>query len=388
MFFRRRVYMQLIIDRQQLILGVQDVLKAISARTTIPILTGIKIEANENGVYLTGSDSDISIERFIPKEEDDKEYIELKQQGSIVLQARFFSEIIRKLPADTVEIYVDDRLVTKIKSGNSEFSLNGLDPEEYPKLPKIEQERSFQIEAHLLKHIIRQTIFAVSTSETRPVLTGVNWSCENQKLQCVATDSHRLALRHISIENSSEDLSFSNVIIPGKSLSELAKILDDNTDLIQIVVTDNLVLFKAKHILFYSRLLDGNYPDVSKLIPTENKTSIVLDTKFFLQAIERASLLAREGSNNVVKLENVESDDLEISSNSPEIGKVLEQIKAESYEGEELSISFSAKYMIDALRTIDSNTIIIDFTGAMRPFLIRPTEDSSLLQLILPVRTY
>ncbi len=380
--------MQLIIDRQQLILGVQDVLKAISARTTIPILTGIKIEANDKGVFLTGSDSDISIERFIPIEEDDKQYIELKQQGSIVLQARFFSEIIRKLPSDTVEIYVDDRLLTKIKSGNSEFSLNGLDPEEYPKLPKIEQERSFQMEAHLLKHIIRQTIFAVSTSETRPVLTGVNWSCENQKLQCVATDSHRLALRHITIENGSEDLSFSNVIIPGKSLSELAKILDDNTDLIQIVVTDNLVLFKAKHILFYSRLLDGNYPDVSKLIPTENKTSIVLDTKLLLQAIERASLLAREGSNNVVKLENVESDDLEISSNSPEIGKVLEQIKAESYEGEELSISFSAKYMIDALRTIDSTTIIIDFTGAMRPFLIRPTEDNSLLQLILPVRTY
>lgn len=380
--------MQLTIDRQQLINAVQDVLKAISARTVIPILSGIKIEANHDGILLTGSDSDISIERFIPKEDGEIEFITIEQTGSIVLQARFFSEIIRKLPSDTVEISVSDGFLTTIKSGHSEFSLNGLDPEEYPRLPKIEEQRSFQIEAQLLKHVIRQTVFAVSTSETRPVLTGVSWSCENQKLQCVATDSHRLALRHITIEEAPENLSFSNVIIPGKSLNELSKIIDDSSDWVQVVVTDHYVLFKTNHTLFYSRLLEGNYPDISKLIPTESTTSIVVDTKTFLHAIDRASLLAREGNNNVVKLVNHSDNQLEISSNSPEIGKLFEQITSESYEGEELKISFSAKYMIDALRAIDSTTIIIDFSGAMRPFLLRPVDDSSVLQLILPVRTY
>lgn len=380
--------MQLIIDRQQLMNAVQDVLKAISTQTVIPILSGIKIETKNEGIYLTGSDSDISIERFIPKEDDDVEYITIQKTGSIVLQARFFSEIIRKLPSSTVEITVTEELLTKIKSGHSEFSLNGLDPEEYPRLPNLESERYFEIEAQALKNIIRQTIFAVSTSETRPVLTGVNWTCDNQKLQCVATDSHRLALRHVTIEKASDNLSFSNVVVPGKSLNELAKIIENNSDLIKAVVTEHFILFKTKYVLFYSRLLDGNYPDVSKLIPTDSTTSMVVNTKSFLHAIERASLLAKEGSNNVVKLTNITEKNVEISSISPEVGKVVEQINCESYEGEELHISFSAKYMIDALRAIDSQTIIIDFTGAMRPFLLRPIDDTSVLQLILPVRTY
>lgn len=380
--------MHFVINRDQLIEAVLDVLKAISLRTTIPILTGMKMVADKDGLRLTGSDSDISIERFIPVEEDDIQYIEIKKTGSIVLQAHFFSEIIRKLPSETVEITVLDRYLTKIKSGQSEFNLNGLSSEEYPRLPNIDEQNSFQIQASLLKHVIRQTVFAVSTSETRPVLTGVNWTCESEKMSTVATDSHRLALRHFTIEEKSNDLAFENVIIPGKSLIELAKIIDSSNDWIEAVVTENQILFKAKHILFYSRLLDGNYPDTSKLIPTDNKTSIVLETKQFLQAIERASLLAREGRNNVVKLVNISQNQLEISSNSPEIGKVFEQVDVETYSGEDVQISFSAKYMLDALRAIDSTTIMIDFTGAMRPFLIRAVDDHSILQLILPVRTY
>lgn len=380
--------MQFTIDRESLIKAVQDVLKAISSRTVIPILSGIKIEAKNEGIYLTGSDSDISIERFIPKEDDDYEYITMQKTGSIVLQARFFSEIIRKLPSDTVEIAVNDERIATIKSGQSEFILNGLNPDEYPRLPKLENQHFFHIEAQVLKNLIRQTVFAVSTSETRPVLTGVNWICKNDELQCVATDSHRLALRHVKIENTSENLSFSNVVVPGKSLTELAKIIEEQSETVQVIVTDHFILFKTKHTLFYSRLLDGNYPEVSKLIPTDSATSIVVNTKSFLYTIERASLMARESNNNVVKLKSIADHKLEISSVSPEIGKVVEQVEVESYEGEELNISFSAKYMLEALRTLDSASLMIDFTGAMKPFLLRPIDDQSVLQLILPIRTY
>jgi DNA polymerase III subunit beta len=378
--------MKFIIQRDRLVQSVQDVMKAVTSRTTIPILTGIKIVATEEGVTLTGSDSDISIESFIPKEEDDHELVEIKEPGAIVLQARFFSEIVKKLPTDTVEIEVQNHLQTIIRSGKSEFNLHGLDAEEYPLLPQIKEENVFRIPTDLLKTMIRQTVFAVSTSETRPILTGVNWKVENNELTCIATDSHRLALRKAHIETGSNE-SY-NVVIPGKSLNELSKILDDSSDPIDIVITENQVLFKAKHLLFFSRLLEGNYPDTSRLIPTDSKTDVVIQTKEFLQAIDRASLLAREGRNNVVKFSTIENQLIEISSNTPEIGKVVEEVQALSIDGEEVKISFSAKYMMDALKTIEGMEIKVSFTGAMRPFLIRPINDDSILQLILPVRTY
>jgi DNA polymerase III subunit beta len=378
--------MRFIIQRDHLVQSVQDVMKAITSRTTIPILTGIKIVATEEGVSLTGSDSDVSIESFIPKEDGEKVIVEIKQTGAIVLQAKFFSEIVKKLPTDHVEIEIQNHLQTIIRSGTSEFNLIGLDADEYPHLPKIEAENVFRIPTDLLKAMIRQTVFAVSASETRPILTGVNWNVENDQLICIATDSHRLALRKAKIEINT-NASY-NVVIPGKSLIELNKILADNSELIDIVITENQVLFKATHLLFFSRLLEGNYPDTSRLIPNESKTDIVLQSKEFLHAIDRASLLAREGRNNVVKFSAIEDGSIEISSNTPEVGKVVEEIKSQSVSGEELKISFSAKYMMDALKALEGTEIKISFTGAMRPFIIQPMNDETILQLILPVRTY
>ncbi|MCF8890171.1 MULTISPECIES: DNA polymerase III subunit beta [Priestia] len=378
--------MKFIIQKDYLVQSVQDVMKAVSSRTTIPILTGIKIVATEEGVTLTGSDSDISIESFIPNEEEGKEIVDIQKPGSVVLPARFFSEIVKKLPKDIVELDVQSHFLTIIRSGKAEFNLNGLDAEEYPHLPQIEENNMFRLPTDLLKNMIRQTVFAVSTSETRPILTGVNWKVDGKELTCIATDSHRLALRKAIIETGNE--ATYNVVIPGKSLSEFSKILDDSHELVDIVITENQVLFKTKHLLFFSRLLDGNYPDTSRLIPADSKTDVILNVKEFLQSIDRASLLAREGRNNVVKLSTLDEGIVEISSNSPEIGKVIEEVQSQSISGEELKISFSAKYMLDALKALEGTDIKINFTGAMRPFVIRTLEDDSMLQLILPVRTY
>ena len=378
--------MKFIIQKDYLVQSVQDVMKAVSSRTTIPILTGIKIVATEEGVTLTGSDSDISIESFIPNEEEGKEIVDIQKPGSVVLPARFFSEIVKKLPKDIVELDVQSHFLTIIRSGKAEFNLNGLDAEEYPHLPQIEENNMFRLPTDLLKNMIRQTVFAVSTSETRPILTGVNWKVDGKELTCIATDSHRLALRKATIETGNE--ATYNVVIPGKSLSEFSKILDDSHELVDIVITENQVLFKTKHLLFFSRLLDGNYPDTSRLIPADSKTDVILNVKEFLQSIDRASLLAREGRNNVVKLSTLDEGIVEISSNSPEIGKVIEEVQSQSISGEELKISFSAKYMLDALKALEGTDIKINFTGAMRPFVIRPLHDESILQLILPVRTY
>lgn len=378
--------MKLTIQRDRLVESLQDVMKAVSSRTTIPILTGVKLVVTDDGVTLTGSDSDISIETIIPKIEDENVIVEVERTGSIVLQARFFNEIVKKLPEDNVLIEVKENLQTFIKSGNAEFSINGLDAEEYPRLPQLEEQDVFKLPRDLLKTMIRQTVFAVSTSETRPILTGVHWKIENNELTCVATDSHRLALRKTPLENNHQHTH--NVVIPGKSLNELYKILDDGQEPIEMVLTQSQILFKTKNLLFFSRLLEGNYPDTSRLIPTENKTEVIMAAKEFLQSIDRASLLAREGRNNVVKFSTIDNQEVEISSDSPEIGRVVERVQAQSIEGEELKISFSGKYLMDALKAIDSTEIRISFTGAMRPFIIRSLDSDLILQLILPVRTF
>ena len=374
------------IMRDHLLAGLNDVMKAVSSKTTVPILTGIKIDVTNDGVSLTGSDQDITIQTFIPAEENGQQIMTITTTGSIVLQARMFNEIVRKLPTNEVEIEVTNGFATYIRSGKSEFHLIGQDAIEYPLLPEVSAEEQFTIPADLLKSIIRETVFAVATSESRPVLTGVNWNIQDGELICVATDSHRLARRKTKLEQLPSGVS--SVVIPGKSLNELNKILEDSTNLVQVVMTNQQVLFKADNMLFFSRLLEGNYPDTSRLIPESYQTNVTINGKSLLQAIDRASLLAREDRNNVVRFETLEGNAIEISSNSPEIGKVQEQIQVESLEGETLKISFSAKYMMEALKAIDGQEVIIQFTGAMRPFILRSVHDDAILQLILPVRTY
>ncbi|WP_332650751.1 DNA polymerase III subunit beta [Lysinibacillus sp. 54212] len=374
------------IMRDHLLAGLNDVMKAVSSKTTIPILTGIKLDVTNEGLNLTGSDADITIQKFIPAEENGEQIMNITTTGSIVLQARMFNEIVRKLPTNDVEIEVTNGFATDIRSGKSEFHLIGLDASEYPLLPEVSAEQQFSIPTDLLKSIIRETVFAVSASESRPVLTGVNWKIQEDELICVATDSHRLASRKTKLEHL--PIGVSSVVIPGKSLNELNKILEDSTNPVQIVMTNQQVLFKTEDVLFFSRLLEGNYPDTSRLIPEDFKTNVTINGKALLQAIDRASLLAREDRNNVVRFETLEENAVEISSNSPEIGKVQEQIQVEALDGEALKISFSAKYMMEALKAIDGQDVIIQFTGAMRPFILRSVLDDSILQLILPVRTY
>ncbi len=292
-------------------------------------------------------------------------------------------EIIRKLPAQQVEIEVKDHFQTTIRSGSSEIQLVGLDPEEYPIMPGIEENKRIQIPSDLLKTMIKQTSFAVSTNEATPVLTGILWTITDGKLKFTACDRHRLASRETNIDTE-EGMTLNNVTISGKTLNELAKILPDQNTLIDVVFAENQVLFQINSILFYTRILEGTYPDTSKLIPQFYQTEIVVNTNELIDAIDRAYLLSREDKSNIVKLMMLEDQSIEISSTSSELGKVTEELMTSSMKGELLRISFNSKYMLDALKVMDSEQIHIGFTGAMQPIIIRPNESSSLLQLILP----
>ncbi|RIN78943.1 DNA polymerase III subunit beta [Staphylococcus simulans] len=377
--------MEFTIKRDYFINQLNDTLKAISPRTTLPILTGIKIDAKEEGIILTGSDSEISIEISIPKEVDGEEIVTIAETGSVVLPGRFFVDIIKKLPGKDVKLSTNEQFQTLITSGHSEFNLSGLDPDQYPLLPQVSQDDAIQLPIKVLKNVIAQTNFAVSTSETRPVLTGVNWLIQDNELICTATDSHRLAVRKLKLED--EDIENKNVIIPGKALAELNKIVTDSEDDINIFFASNQVLFKVGNINFISRLLEGHYPDTSRLFPKNYETKIEMSNSDFYHAIDRASLLAREGGNNVIKL-STGNQEVELSSTSPEIGTVKEDVDANSVEGSSLKISFNSKYMMDALKAIDNDEVEVEFFGTMKPFTLKPKDDDSVVQLILPIRTY
>ncbi|QGQ99892.1 DNA polymerase III subunit beta [Paenibacillus psychroresistens] len=378
--------MKLTILKHQLNEAIQHVSKAISSRTTIPILNGVKIDATHQGVTLTASDTDISIQCFVPLEENGLQIIQIMKIGSVVLPAKFFIEIIRKLPAEEIEIELLQNFQTIIRSGSSEIQMVGLDAEEYPLLPVIEQNKTISMASDLLKAMIKQTAFAVSTTETTPILTGVLWSLADQKLKLIACDRHRLATRETNMDVST-DQQFNNIVISGKTLNELNKILPDQNSLVDIVVADNQILFRMQKILFYSRILDGTYPDTTKLIPQTFQTELTVNARNFTDSIDRAYLLSREDKTNIVKMIMHEDETIEISSSSSELGKVTETIETTHISGDLLKISFNSKYMLDALKVLDTEFIKLSFTGAMSPIIIQPDEGISLLQLILPYRT-
>lgn len=379
--------MKFTINRSAFINKLNDVLRAISSKTTIPILTGIKIVVTDNDVTLTGSDADITIESVLANS-DEKLELDVASAGSIVLPARFFSEIIKKLPDKQVTIEVTDGFQTQITSGTAAFTINGQDANNYPHLPEIDGDNTISLAGDVLKEVIRQTVLAVSTQESRPILTGVHLILSENQLLAVATDSHRLAQRKIALPAAVAETH--DVIIPGKSLQELSRMIADSNQEIQLRIADNQVLFLLGDTLFYSRLLEGNYPDTTRLIPDSSDTTVELNAATFLAAIERASLLSHESRNNVVKL-NVQPEDqlAEISGNSPDVGNVEEQIGVENVDGQPVEISFNPDYMKDALRSFGQSQIKMSFTSALRPFTLVPTEnEDNFIQLITPVRTY
>lgn len=377
--------MKFTILRNELNEAIQHVSKAVGSRTTIPILSGIKIDAGFSGITLTASDTDISIQSFIPLETADKTIATVVKAGSVVLTAKFFVEIVKKLPHEEVHIKVGDRFQTMITSGATEIQLVGLDPEEFPVLPSLMEEQIVSVPGDLLRDMIRQTVFAVTTNESTPILTGVLWNLNGGEFKFVATDRHRLASRQSTVV--SDDVRFSNIVISGKTLNELSKIVPDQNVMVDIVVAENQVLFKLGNVLFYSRMLDGTYPDTSKIIPQNFKTELVLNTKQLSDSIDRAYLLSREEKTNIVRLVTTEGGGIEISSSSSELGKVTEQLSVSEMRGEPLKIAFNSKYMLDVLKVIDSEELFIGFNGSMSPIIIRPNDHENSLHLILPYRT-
>ncbi|MBR3161404.1 MAG: DNA polymerase III subunit beta [Bacilli bacterium] len=371
--------MKFVIKQDVLLASLNHVSRAISPRNLIPILTGIKFELVEEGLYLSASDTDISIRCLISSDN----IVKIHKVGSIVIGGKYIVEIIKKLPGMEITIEVMDGHKMIISTTNTEFNLNGIDPQEFPNLDLEEIKEPILLKTKLFRKIINQTFFATSQNESRPLLTGINFKIDKNVLEVIATDSYRLAKKTISLDKTVEDGV--NIVIPGKNLLELSKIIDDDKENLELHIFDNKILFKYKNILFLSRLLSGTYPATSSIIPTDFSVNVECNCNSLFEMIDRASLLTSDRDKNTIKLE-LSNKEMVISSNSPEIGKVEEKMIVTSKD--EISISFSSKYMLDSLKSFDVDNIGLFMNNDNSPIILKSSEDESLVQLVLPIKTY
>ncbi len=375
--------MKFTIKKELLLEALNKVSKAISTKNLIPVLAGIKFELKKKKLVLTASDNDITIQTSIEstKEEDFTIY----NEGSIIIQGKYILDIVRKLPDKFINIEVVDELKILIYTENSEFNLNGIAESEYPNIGLEESKKKVDIKAGVFKNIVNQTAFASSNEESKPILTGINFNITGDILECNSTDSYRLARKVIKLDQVSED-SY-NIVIPSRNIIEFSKILNDDDEIIELHIFNNKILFKVNNLKFESRLINGTYPNTANLMPDDSFLIVNTNLNAFYDVIDRVSILTSDKEKNIVTLET-KGDTLILKSSSAEIGRVEEKMLINKNNNEDIKISFSAKYMMEALKSFSTESVDIHFVGEIKPILIKSKEDESLTQLVLPIRTY
>ncbi len=376
--------MKLTIKKELLLEGLNKVSKAISTKNLIPVLAGIKFELKKNKLILTASDNDITIQTVINS--SNEEDFKVEKEGSIIIQGKYILDIVRKLPDKYINIEVIDELKILIYTENSEFNLNGISESEYPKINLEESKKKIEVKANIFRDLVNQTAFASSNEETKPILTGINFNITGNILECNSTDSYRLARKVISLDKESEENY--NIVIPSHNIVEFTRIMDDiDEEKVEIHIFSNKILFKYKETLFQSRLISGTYPNTSNLLPEESYMIINANLNDFYSVIDRASILTSDKEKNIVTLET-DGDTLILKSSSIEIGRVEEKMKIKKSINDDIKISFSARYMMEALKAFPTENIEIHYVGEIKPIILKSSEEETITQLVLPIRTY
>ena len=375
--------MKFTIKKEVLMEAINKVSKAISSRNVIPVLAGIKFELTSKKLVLTASDNDITIQTFINC--DDEEIIKVKEEGSIIIQGKYISDIVRKLPDKYINIEVVDELKILIYTENSEFNLNGISESEYPNIDLGESKSHIELSPSVLKEIVNQTAFATSIDENKAILNGINFNITGNMLECNATDSYRLARKVIKLDKVSKENQ--NIVIPSRNLVEFTRIIDDSDEMIEIHIFNNKILFKYQNLLFQSRLINGTYPNTSNLLPKDHLVKLHFNINNFYDVVDRVSILTSDKDKNTVTLET-DGNNLIMKSSSAEIGRVEEKMTITKDQEIDVKVSFSSKYMMDALKSFNTETVELHFVGEIKPILLKSSEDESLTQLVLPIRTY
>lgn len=374
--------MKFSIERELLQQTLIDVSRGLSDKKPLPVLTGIKIEALDSELFFTTTNKEISVQVKLPVSEN----VVIEETGYCVAPGKYFVEISKKIEGKKVNFTLFEEKTIKITSERSDFTLIAYDKEFFPTINFESKNASLDFESKKLRQLIRQTAFAAATSESRIILTSVNFTITNDLIIVTATDSFRLARKEETIPTN--DIKCV-VNIPSKSLEELAKILDDSNEKVNLYIIDKTVLFVFKNISFLTRLVEGVYPDTSSLFPKQQLLSVKLKKSDIVAAVDRASLFTNSDNLSVVKFNISNSNTIEISSNSTEIGKVVEEVEAvEISSNFPFQTAFSTKYLTEALRAIDDTMVVVNFTGEVKPAVIKGEGAPEMTQLLLPVRVF
>ena len=361
-------------NQQTLSRALNTVSKAVTSRTTIPILKGILLEVNEdNTLTLSASDLDLSIEKRIG--------VNAEESGSVVVSARLFSDIVRKLPNEDIQIEEQENNTIIIKCLASEFTIVGQPADEFPNIGEINLDKKLSLEKDILKEMIKKTSFAASIDESKGIIVGVLVEMEEEYLNMVALDGFRMAITREAMKNEEKK----KIIIAARILNEINKIISENEDSKEIfmILDEKKAVFLLDETKVVLRLLEGDFIKYNDILPKEYKSKVIVSRNDLLNSIERASLLAKEGKNNLIKL-SIFRDKIIITSRSEE-GNVKEEVFVEK-EGTDLDIGFNSKYLLDVLKAVDDEKIALEFNTSVSPCLIKPTEGRKYEYLVLPVR--
>lgn len=364
--------MKISCQMEDLLYGVQTVSRAVSTKNTLPVLSGILLWAEENRLYLQATNLELAIECYIPAE--------IESMGKVVVPGKNFLDLVRFLPQGTISLEKTGELDLTVRYENSETVFRGMDPVDFPAFPEIDGEIQGAIPAPLFKKIVRQVAFAASTNEARPVFTGVLLDFMADRLVMVATDTHRLAKQEIPWQGRGQG----KVIVPAKTMQEIARFAAEDQQ-IEMKIAKNQIYFGTGQVAFISRVINGQYPDYNQVIPKKEAfiTRSVMQSSRFLQEMERAAVVAREGAG-VIKL-RFTSDMLAFHASAPDIG-TIDGNMAILHQGEDMEVVYNSKYIIEVLKAIEGDSVYMELTGPVTPGIITCDGDKNFLYLILPVR--
>lgn len=369
--------MKILCSKDKLSTAISYTQRAVSVRSTLALLDGILFEAFGDKIKLTGYDLETGVEAVLPGD--------IFEEGSIVLNARMLGEIVKKLPEDVVTLEIDAHQVAIITSGNSQFKIKGMDAQGYPKLPEMEEVSKVCISQKLLKQMINQTLFAVSTDESRPAFNGILFNSLGDRLEVVAVDGFRLALRR---HESDTELPRAKFLIPGKALREIPPILSDNGD-VSIYSTQNHIQFDMGDVKLISRLIQQEFMNYNSILPDHSTTQVIVNTKAFYQAVERAALVVPSEDKrfpmNITFKGGSNQEAIMIIQANTEVGNLYDELPV-SVSGDLIDVDFNPRYFIDALKVISDEMVCLRFNGTLGPCIIEPTEGKAFCYLVLPLR--
>lgn len=370
--------MKIICNRGVLHEALQHVGRVVSGRTTLPILSNVLLDAKEQRLRLVAYDMEIGAQSSVVVEKD--------EEGAITVPARVLSDVVASFPNATVELQSKDRSILALSCGRSEYLINGLPADEYPVLPEVSEEIAFELTQEALKDMIRMTVFAVSTDETRAILTGVLLRHDGEGMQMVATDSYRLALKRAPAAHKHATTNDAwEAIVPARALQELNRMLDPTATEtpVKVRASQQQILFAVGPYTLVSRLIEGQFPNYHRLLEAETKWRLVVNRQDLLGSIRRAAIVARaEASKLIFRTGN---GALTISAESADLGKAHEELPA-NLEGGELEIGFNAEYLTDVLAVMESDTVTWEITGALSPAMMKGSDDPEYLYVVMPMQ--